>query len=49
MKTYAKSIPGSVYVVDRRHQRPVLETVSAEEAGRLGEPSDVLGHVDANP
>ena len=33
MKTYAKSLPGSKYVVDRRHQSPVLQTASAEEAG----------------
>lgn len=31
MKTYAKSLPGSKYVVDRRHQSPALPTASAEE------------------
>jgi GGDEF domain-containing protein len=31
MKTYAKSLPGSKYVVDRRHQLPTLPTASAEE------------------
>jgi len=38
MKTYAKTLPGSKYVVDRRHQSPVLETASAEEAAVLAEP-----------
>jgi len=32
MKTYAKSLPGSKYVVDRRHQSPTLPTAAAEEA-----------------
>jgi GGDEF domain-containing protein len=32
MKTYAKSLPGSKYVVDRRHQSPTLPTASAEDA-----------------
>lgn len=31
MKTYAKSLPGSKYVVDRRHQSPALPTASAQE------------------
>ena len=35
MKTYAKTLPGSVYVVDRRHQLPTLETASAEDAETL--------------
>lgn len=35
MKTYAKSLPGSKYVVDRRHQSPALETASAGEAEML--------------
>jgi len=36
MKTYAKSLPGSKYVVDRRnYQYPALETASAEEAETL--------------
>jgi GGDEF domain-containing protein len=35
MKTYAKSLPGSKYVVDRRHQSPVLETASAEDEAIL--------------
>ncbi len=38
MKTYAKSLPGSVYVVDRRHQLPTLETASAEDAETLAAP-----------
>ncbi|MEQ1856012.1 MAG: diguanylate cyclase [Longimicrobiales bacterium] len=32
MKTYAKSLPGSKYVVDRRHQSPALPTAAATEA-----------------
>ena len=32
MKTYAKSLPGSKYVVDQRHQSPTLETAAATEA-----------------
>ena len=35
MKTYAKSLPGSKYVVDRRHQSPTLPTASATEADIL--------------
>ena len=35
MKTYAKSLPGSKYVVDRRHQSPALPTASAEDAEKL--------------
>ena len=35
MKTYAKSLPGSKYVVDRRHQSPTLPTASATEADML--------------
>jgi GGDEF domain-containing protein len=37
MKTYAKSLPGSLYVVDKRHQAPSLETASAREADMLTE------------
>jgi len=48
MKTYAKSIPGSVYVVDRRHQLPTLETASAEEPERLADPLDMMQAPDAN-
>jgi GGDEF domain-containing protein len=35
MKGYAKSLPGSKYVVDRRHQSPTLPTASAAEADAL--------------
>lgn len=40
MKTFAKSLPGSVYVVDRRHQLPTLETASAGEAEMLEGPAE---------
>jgi GGDEF domain-containing protein len=33
MKTYAKSLPGSKYVVDRRRQSPAFLTASAEDPG----------------
>jgi GGDEF domain-containing protein len=35
MKTYAKSLPGSKYVVDRRHQSPALPTASADDEATL--------------
>jgi GGDEF domain-containing protein len=35
MKAYAKSLPGSKYVVDRRHQAPALPTASAAEVDAL--------------
>jgi hypothetical protein len=35
MKTFAKSLPGSKYVVYRRHKSPIMETASASEAERL--------------
>lgn len=35
MKGYAKSLPGSKYVVDRRHQSPALPTASAEDEALL--------------
>jgi len=38
MKGYAKSLPGSKYVVDRRHQSPALPTASAEEEETLADP-----------
>ena len=47
MKGYAKSLPGSKYVVDRRHQSPVLPTASAEEeaalavADKRGRPAEI--------
>jgi GGDEF domain-containing protein len=38
MKAYAKSLPGSKYVVDRRHQSPSLRTASAEDPSALSGP-----------
>ena len=38
MKAYAKSLPGSKYVVDRRHQSPSLRTASAEDPDSLNGP-----------
>ena len=35
MKTFAKSLPGSKYVVDRRHKSPIMETAAASEAEML--------------
>ncbi|MHB1194816.1 MAG: diguanylate cyclase [Longimicrobiales bacterium] len=35
MKSFAKSLPGSVYVVDRRHQLPGFETAFAEDPEAL--------------
>ena len=35
MKSFEKSLPGGKYVVDRRHQSPVLETAAAGEAETL--------------
>jgi GGDEF domain-containing protein len=35
MKSYAKSLPGSKYVVDRRHQSPALPTASADDEATL--------------
>ncbi len=49
MKTYAKTLPGSVYVVDRRHQLATLETASARDAERLADPITMLGSADAQP
>jgi len=46
MKTYAKSLPGSLYVVDKRHQLPTLETASAREADMLTEFLPKLGSAD---
>ncbi len=40
MKSYAKTLPGSVYVVDRRHQLPTLETASAADAETLAAPEN---------
>ena len=49
MKTYAKTLPGSVYVVDRRHQLPTLETASARDADRLADPISMLGSPKTKP
>ncbi|HSG10083.1 MAG TPA: diguanylate cyclase, partial [Longimicrobiales bacterium] len=38
MKTYAKTLPGSLYVVDRRQQLATLETASASAAETLANP-----------
>jgi GGDEF domain-containing protein len=35
MKSYAKSLPGSKYVVDHRHQLPTLPTASADQEAAL--------------
>ena len=43
MKTYAKSLPGSKYVVDRRHQSPTLPTASADQEAALAD-TDPLVH-----
>ncbi len=48
MKTYAKSLPGSLYVVDRRHQLPTLETAAARDAESLADPISMLGNHDEN-
>jgi len=47
MKSYAKSLPGSLYVVDRRHQLPTLETASAESPETLADPIRMLRSSDA--
>lgn len=47
MKTYAKTLPGSVYVVDRRHQLPTLETASAADAETLAGPEDPASPLEA--
>lgn len=43
MKSYAKSLPGSKYVVDRRHQLPTLPTASADQEAALAD-TDPLVH-----
>jgi GGDEF domain-containing protein len=48
MKGYAKSLPGSKYVVDRRHQSPSLPTASAEEEAALAAPDDNARHAEIN-
>jgi len=46
MKSFAKSLPGSKYVVDRRHQSPVLRTAAAEEAEALEGPDQRASKLD---
>ncbi|MFQ5537893.1 MAG: diguanylate cyclase [Gemmatimonadota bacterium] len=48
MKTYAKTLPGSVYVVDRRHQLGALETAGAHEASILTDPLAMMESPDAS-
>lgn len=48
MKTYAKSLPGSKYVVDRRHQLPTLPTAAADEEEILAN-TDPLTHATLTP
>jgi GGDEF domain-containing protein len=48
MKTYAKTLTGSVYVVDRRHQLPTLETASATDARTLWRPDKPASPADPN-
>lgn len=49
MKSYAKTLPGSLYVVDRRHQLPTLETASAEDAESLAAPDVEASATEAVP
>lgn len=49
MKTFAKTLPGSVYVVDRRHQLPTLETASAVDADLLDAPAQPLPPAVTSP
>jgi len=49
MKTYAKTLPGSVYVVDRRHQPPTLETAAAKDADSLARPEGPVPPVQTIP
>jgi len=48
MKTYAKSFPGSKYVVDRRHRSPRLPTASAEEEAELAGPDKPGKPIETN-
>jgi GGDEF domain-containing protein len=48
MKTYAKSLPGSKYVVDRRHQSPRLPTASAEQEAELAGPDKTGKPIEIN-
>ena len=49
MKSYAKSLPGSKYVVDRRHQSPTLPTASAEDEAALADPGRRGQPAEINP
>lgn len=49
MKSFAKSLPGSVYVVDRRHQLATLETAAAGDAESLAGPLPPGGAAGARP
>jgi GGDEF domain-containing protein len=42
MKTYAKTLPGSLYVVDRRRKPPETETITAVDADRRARPERVV-------
>jgi GGDEF domain-containing protein len=42
MKTYAKTLTGSLYVVDRRHQLPELEAVSTVDSEPLAGPETAI-------
>jgi GGDEF domain-containing protein len=48
MKTYAKTLPGSLYVVDRRHQLAMLETAAAKDLGRLSDTGGSVVPAEAN-
>ena len=48
MKTYAKTLPGSLYVVDRRHQLPRLETASAADLRTLSRRDSPVVAADPN-
>jgi GGDEF domain-containing protein len=45
MKAYAKSLPGSKYVVDRRHQSASFRTAAAADAAALDGPDMRTGHI----
>jgi GGDEF domain-containing protein len=42
MKSYAKTLPGSLYVVDRRRKLPEAETITAVDADRRARPERVV-------
>jgi GGDEF domain-containing protein len=49
MKSYAKTLPGSVYVVDRRHQLATLETAAAVDAEALARSEEPVAPVTRTP